>query len=88
VSIQQVSPGSVAQGRSSLRRIHDVADEDRGEHPLDLNGRGCTGQEFGHRVDGLLGPLGEEQGIGPRYLDEPRSGDVLGEILTMFQGDN
>ncbi len=87
VGIQQVSPSSVAQGRRSLGRADDVAEEDGGEHSVGLGGRGRTGQEFGHCVEGLLSPLGEEPGIGPRYLHEPRSGDVLGEVLTMFQGD-
>jgi hypothetical protein len=50
-----------------------------GEHSVDLDGRGCTGQEFGHRVDGLF--------------DEPLSGDVLidansGDMIESFYWDS
>jgi len=83
VLFEQAAPGSIADRGSTGGRIHDVGEEHRHEHSVDVDSawRGRPSDELGNRIEDGLVVTGFAAHVEVAWdLDEASAGDVLGEV--------
>src|SRR3954451_20389741 len=78
---EQVAPAAVAQARGMPGRVDDVGEQHGHEPPLQpAGGVAAAGEELLDLAEQRLGVAEHRQAVLAGQLDEPRAGDLLGEV--------
>ena len=85
VPLEQVAPAPVAELRRPLGRADDVGEEHRREHAVGLGHRGATPVRNSSISSSERVLVADpRQVVVARQLDEPRAGDLLGDVAALL----
>ena len=87
VRIKQRMPVTVAHLRGPARRVHDVGEQHRGEHPIIGHVGLLAGEELGDLLEGLAPRFDEVENVAPRQLNVFRARYVIGDVLAPLGRD-
>ena len=87
VVVEDVAHPVVAEAGGERRRVDEVGEQHRGQHPVDLGGPADAAEEVLDAPDELLDVALEEEVLVAVELDEVGVGDVLGEVATVIDAD-
>jgi hypothetical protein len=73
VLVEHVAPASVSHLRGERGRVHDVGEQQRGQHPIRVGARPRAGEELLDLIHQAVDALRERQMVGARQLDELRA---------------
>src|SRR5207248_8998604 len=82
VTVEDVSPSTVAQRRRRCSRVDDVGEQDGGEHPVRGVRRRRAGEELLHAVEQLIGVSRPPQVVVALELDVPGARYPIGEVTA------
>ena len=88
VRIEQGMPVTVADLRGTARRVHDVGEQHRGEHPIIGHFGLLAGEELGDLLEGRAPRFNEVVPVAARQLNVFRVGYVLGDVLALRGRDD
>ena len=80
--IKQGMPVPVADLRHTARRVHDVGEQNRGEHPIVRYLGLVTGEELGDLLKRRTPRLNNVPHVAARQLDVLRARYVIGDVLA------
>ena len=85
--IEQRMPVTVADLRGAARRVHDVGEQHRGEHPIIGHVGLLAGEELGDLLEGRAPRFDEVVQVAARQLNVFRARYVIGDVLALRRRD-
>ena len=83
VLIEQISPAPVAERRRPLGRTHDVGEQNRGKHTVELAHRALAGEKLLNLVNDLVRVADPGPVVISRQLDEACARDLRGRASAL-----
>jgi hypothetical protein len=87
VGVKKISPSPVAQLCRSLRRPHNVSEQDRGQNPISSCGVAGASQELLDLSQIRVAIAHEDEVVLASEFHQPGSSDALGEVFGMRLAD-